>query len=205
MVMDAADPSRETNRLHVSTLLVASERALVNALDELGFAENDDRVIEHEGRFAFITCSHDPDCDDLFALITELAARGETWELQFRIDTGESRAIFQRFSRHQPVEAVDAPVPPEPATSTGDLPVLDLDTEKGKSKLVKTLNRIDPAEVFVTLGSNSAGRAVAVIVRRNPRGAIASAEGADEASLRAAIREILPTVMFSVAMKPPFG
>src|SRR5436305_520278 len=67
--MDALDPSRETAKLHVSTLLVASERALVNALDELGFAENDDRVIEHEGRFAFITCSHDADCDDLFALI----------------------------------------------------------------------------------------------------------------------------------------
>src|SRR5579863_9740862 len=153
MTMDAADPSRESARLHVSTLLVASERALVNALDELGFAENDDRVIEHEGRFAFITCSHDPDRDDLFALISELAARGETWELQFRIAT--------------------------------------------------VLNRVDPAEVFVTLSSNTAGRALAVIVRRNPRGAIGSAEGADEASLRAAIREILPTVMFSVAMKPP--
>ncbi len=201
--MDAVDPSRETSRLHVSTLLVASERALVNALDELGFAENDDRVIEHEGRFAFITCSHDPDCDDLFALITELAARGETWELQFRIDTSESRAIFQRFSRHQPVEAVEAPVPPEPPPSTGDLPMLDLDTEEGKSQLTKTLSRIDPAEVFVTLGLTPAGRAVAVIVRRNPRGAIVSAEGADESSLRASIREILPTVMFSVAMKPP--
>jgi hypothetical protein len=205
MTMDAADPSREPARLHVSTLLVASERALVNALDELGFAENDDRVIEHEGRFAFITCSHDPDCDDLFALITELAARGETWELQFRIDTGESRAIFQRFSRHQPVEAVEAAVPPEPAPATGDLPVHDLDTDKGKTGIAKLLSRIDPAEVFVTLGSTAAGRALAVIVRRNPRGAIGSAEGADEASLRAAIREILPTVMFSVAMKPPSG
>ena len=203
--MDAADPSREAARLHVSTLLVASERALINALDELGFAENDDRVIEHEGRFAFITCSHDPDCDDLFALITELASRGETWELQFRIDTGESRAIFQRFARHQPVEAIEAAVPPEPAPTTGDLPVHDLDTDKGKAGLAKALSRIDPAEVFVTLGSNAAGRALAVIVRRNPRGAISSAEGADEASLRAAIREILPTVMFSVAMKPPSG
>jgi len=165
-------------------------------------AENDDRVIEHEGRFAFITCSHDPDCDDLFALITELAARGETWELQFRIDTGENRAIFQRFSRHQPVEAVEAAVPPEPASSTGDLPVLDLDSEKGKARIAKMLNRVDPAEIFVTIGSNAAGRAVAVIMRRNPRGAIAMAEGADEASLRASIREVLPTVMFSVAMKP---
>ncbi len=203
--MDAPDPSRETSRLHVSTLLVASERALINALDELGFAENDDRVIEHEGRFAFITCSHDPDCDDMFALISELAARGETWELQFRIDTGESRAIFQRFARHQPVEAIDAPVPPEPAPATGDLPVHDLDTDQGRKQLAKALGRIDPAEVFAILGSNTAGRATALILRRNPRGAIASAEGADEASLRATIREILPTVMFSVAMQPPKG
>ena len=200
--MDAVDPARESSRLHVSTLLVASERALVNALDELGFAENDDRVIEHEGRFAFITCSHDADCDDLFALISELAARGETWELQFRIDTAEGRAIFQRFARHQPVEAIDAAVPPEPAPSSADLPAHDLDTEKGRAALKKALARVDPAEVFVTLGSKE-GRATATILRRNPRGAIACAEGTDEASLRAAIREMLPTVMFSVAMKPP--
>ena len=201
--MDAVDPSRETSRLHVSTLLVASERALVNALDELGFAENDDRVIEHEGRFAFITCSHDADCDDLFALISELAARGETWELQFRIDTAEGRAIFQRFARHQPVEAIDAAVPPDPAPPSADLPAHDLDTEAGRATLKKALTRVDPAEVFVALGSNKDGRATATVMRRNPRGAIASAEGADEASLRAAIREMLPTVMFSVAMKPP--
>jgi hypothetical protein len=202
--MDAVDPSRESSsRLHVSTLLVASERALVNALDELGFAENDDRVIEHEGRFAFITCSHDADCDDLFALISELAARGETWELQFRIDTGEGRAIFQRFARHQPVEAIDAIVPPDPGPPSADLPAHDLDTEEGRATLKKALTRIDPAEVFVTLGSNKEGRATATVLRRNPRGAIAGAEGADEASLRAAIREMLPTVMFSVAMKPP--
>lgn len=203
--MDAVDPSRESSRLHVSTLLVASERALVNALDELGFAENDDRVIEHEGHFAFITCSHDPDCDDLFALISELAARGETWELQFRIDTAEGRAIFQRFARHQPVEAVEAAVPPEPLPSSGEVPIYDLDSEKGRATLAKSLGRVDPAEVFVTLSSNSAGRASATILRRNPRGAIACAEGADEAKLRTAIRELLPTVMFSVAMKPPGG
>ena len=57
----------------------------------------------------------------------------------------------------------------------------------------------------MTIGSNAAGRATAVVMRRNPRGAIAVAAGADEASLRAAIREILPTVMFSVAMKPSRG
>ena len=93
--MDAPYASRDNARLHVSTLLIATSRALNNALDQLGFAENDDRVIEHEGKLAFIVCSHDADCDDLFALITELSARGESWELQFRIDTGENRAIFQ--------------------------------------------------------------------------------------------------------------
>jgi hypothetical protein len=203
--MDAADSSntQESAKLHVSTLLVASERALSNALDELGFAQDDDRIIEHEGRLAFITCSHDPDCDDLYALISELAARGETWELQFRIDTGEGRAIFQRLARHQPVEAVDAQLPPETVASAEELPPHDLDTDAGRAKLKKALGRIDPAEVFVTIGSNQAGGASAVVLKRNPRGALAVAVGADEASLRSAIREILPTVMFSVAMKPP--
>ena len=42
--MDAADNTTtpENAKLHVSTLLVASERALSNALDELGFAQDDD-------------------------------------------------------------------------------------------------------------------------------------------------------------------
>jgi len=203
--MDAVDTTRENAKLHVSTLLVASERALSNALDELGFPESDDRVIEHEGRLAFITCSHDPDCDDLYALISELAARGETWELQFRIDTGEGRAIFQRLARHQPVEAVDALLPPETATAAEELPPHELETEAGRAKLKKALQRVEQGEVFVTIGSTPAGRASAVVVRRNPRGAIAVAAGADEASLRAALREILPTVMFSVAMKPSAG
>lgn len=203
--MDAADTPQETAKLHVSTLLVASERALNNALEELGFADDDDRVIEHEGRLAFITCSHDPDCDDMFALISELAARGETWELQFRVDTGSGRAVFQRLARHQSVEAVDAVLPPETEQAAEDLPVHDLDTEAGRKTLRKALGRIDPAEVFATIGSNPAGRATAVVLRRNPRGTLALAEGSDEASLRGAIREILPTVMFAVAMKPPAG
>jgi hypothetical protein len=200
--MDAPDTSRDTARLHVSTLLVASERALTNALDELGFAEDDDRVIEHEGRLAFVTCSHDTDCDDLFTLVAELGTRGETWELQFRVDTGEGRAIFQRLARHLPVEAIDAVLPPEASPATEELPLHDLETEPGRKALRKALTRIDPAEVFVTIGSNQAGRASATVMRRAPRAAIAMAQGADEASLRGAIREILPTVMFSVAMKP---
>src|SRR5216683_1488353 len=175
--MDAADNATDSAKLHVSTLLIASERALTNALEELGFAEDDDRVIQHEGRLAFLTCSHDPDCDDLFALISELAARGETWELQFRVDTGEGRAVFQRLARHQSVEALDAELPPDTEESDKELPVHDVDADSG--------------------------RATAVVLRRNPRRALAMASGADEASLRAAIREILPTVMFAVAMKPP--
>ena len=75
---EAPDAGR---RLHVTVLLVASRRALDNALEELGFAEDDDRVIEHDGRLAFLTCTHEEDCDDLFALITELSARGDSWEL----------------------------------------------------------------------------------------------------------------------------
>ena len=126
--MEAADNATDSTKLHVSTLLIASERALTNALEELGFAEDDDRVIQHEGRLAFLTCSHDPDCDDLFALISELAARGETWELQFRVDTGEGRAVFQRLARHQSVEALDAELPPDTEESDKELPVHDVDT-----------------------------------------------------------------------------
>src|SRR5687768_3676854 len=88
----APEPGR---RLHVTVLLVASRRALDNALGELGFAEDDDRIIEHDGRLAFLTCTHEDDCDDLFALITELSARGESWELQSRIDTEAGRAVYQ--------------------------------------------------------------------------------------------------------------
>ncbi len=203
--MDAPDASRDKARLHVSTLLIAASRALNNALDQLGFPETDDRVIEHEGKLAFIVCSHDADCDDLFALITELSARGESWELQFRIDTGENRAIFQRLARHDRVEAVDSALPPEDNPETRDLPSHDLDLETGRANLRRILKKTDPAEVFVTIGSNPAGRASATILRRNPRQALALAEGADEASLRAAIRELLPTVMFAVTMKPAGG
>ncbi len=201
--MDAADNPAESAKLHVSTLLIASERALTNALDELGFAQDDDRVVQHEGRLAFLTCSHDPDCDDLFALISELAARGETWELQFRIDTGEGRAVFQRLARHQSVEAVDAELPPETEETGKELPVHDLDSDAGRATLRKALNRVDPASVFATIRSGPGGRAMATILRRSPRRALASAAATDEAALRAAIRDILPAVMFSVAMKPP--
>src|SRR6516225_3583769 len=91
--MAEKDPAESGRGLHVTTLLVASRRALDNALAELGFAEDDDRVVEHDGRLAFLTCSHEEDCDDMFALITELSARGESWELQSRIDAGWPRDL----------------------------------------------------------------------------------------------------------------
>lgn len=200
--MEPAGNPVDGGKLHVSTLLIASERALTNALEELGFAEDDDRVVQHEGRLAFLTCSHDSDYDDLFALISELAARGETWELQFRVDTGEGRAVFQRLARHQPVEAVDAELPPETEEADKELPVHDLDEERGRAQLKKALNRVDAAGVFATIRSGPGDRATAVILRRNPRRALAMAQAADEASLRSAIREVLPNVMFSVTMKP---
>ena len=112
---EAADPGR---RLHVTVLLVASRRSLDNALEELGFAEDDDRIIEHDGKLAFLTCTHDDDCDDLYALISELSSRGESWELQSRIDTEAGRAVYQSLARHRPVEAVDAAVEEEPHRRT---------------------------------------------------------------------------------------
>src|SRR5258708_36672811 len=107
---DAEGEAQDTRRLHVTVLLVASRRALDMALNELGFLEDDDRVIEHDGRLAFLTCTHETDCDDLFALISALSARGESWELQSRIDTEGGRVIYQSLSRHRPARAIDAPL-----------------------------------------------------------------------------------------------
>src|SRR6185312_17053219 len=126
--MAEKDPAESGRRLHVTTLLVASRRALDNALAELGFAEDDDRVVEHDGRLAFLTCTHEDDCDDMFALITELSARGETWELQSRIDTEAGRAIYQSLARHRSVEAIDAAVDEEAEPEAADSPPHDIET-----------------------------------------------------------------------------
>ena len=103
------------------------------------------------------------------------------------------------------MEAVDAELPPETEETDKELPVHDVDADGGRAALKKALNRVDPAGVFATIRSAAGGRAVAVILRRNPRRALAMASAADEATLRAAIREVLPNVMFSVAMKPTGG
>jgi hypothetical protein len=189
---------------HVMTLLVASHRALNNALDDLGFEENDDRIVEHDGRLAFVTCSHEPDCDDLFALIAELAARGENWELLSRIDGEGKEVTFHSLARQRPVEAVETELAEEMATAAeADIAVHDLDTDSGVEKLRGELSRLDPATLFVSLGSGAEGQVMARIIQRTPRRTLAIAKGPDEARMRNVIREILPTVMFDIAMKPP--
>lgn len=201
--MAEKDPAESGRRLHVTTLLVASRRALDNALAELGFAEDDDRIVEHDGRLAFLTCSHEEDCDDLFALISELSARGESWELQSRIDAEAGRAIYQSLARYRPVEAIDAPVEEEPEAEAGDTPLYDIESAEGLQALRRVLRRVEPADAFATIRPDRDGRATARVLRRGSRRVIVAATAADEARLRSVIREILPNVMFDVAMKPP--
>lgn len=198
------DPEKqpEEARLHVTALLVASERALNNALDELGFAEDDDRIVEHEARLAFVTCTHETDCDDLFALIAELAARGESWELQFRIDTGKEKAIYQNLARHRPVEAFDIAVSEQTAEPSDDVPAHDLETDGGRAAFKRAVKNVNGGDVFATIAPTRDGRAFARILKRSPRRVLVAAVASDEAKLRGAIREYLPTVMFSVDMKP---
>src|SRR3954463_11639563 len=156
-------------RLHVTVLLVASRRALDNALGELGFAEDDDRIIEHDGRLAFLTCTHDDDCDDLFALISELSSRGESWELQSRIDTESGRAVYQSLARHRPVEAVDAAGEEEAEPEPGEAAAHDVESGEGLQALKKALRRIEPAEAFATIRPGRDGRVTARILRRGSR------------------------------------
>jgi hypothetical protein len=202
-MMADKDPAESGRRLHVTMLLVASRRALDNALAELGFPEDDDRVVEHDGRLAFLTCSHEEDSDDLFALVTELSARGESWELQSRIDTEPGKAIYQSLSRYRAVEAVDTVVEEEAETPGPEAPAYDVETAEGLQALKRVLKRIDPADAFATIRPGSDGRATARVLRRGSRRLLACAIAQDEATLRSVIREILPNVMLDVAMKPP--
>src|ERR1700681_715710 len=141
--MAEKDPAESGRRLHVTTLLVASRRALDNALSELGFAEDDDRIVEHDGRLAFLTLSHEEDCDDMFALISELSSRGESWELQSRIDAEAGRAIYQSLTRHRPVEAVDAAVEEEPEPEAGEAAAHDVENSEGLQALKRALRRVE--------------------------------------------------------------
>src|SRR5205814_10609029 len=137
--------------------------SLDNALEELGFAEDDDRIIEHDGKLAFLTCTHDDDCDDLYALINELSSRGESWELQSRIDTEAGRAVYQSLSRHRPVEAVDAAVEEEPEPEIGEAAAHDIENSEGLQALKRALRRVEPAEAFATIRPGRQGRVSARI------------------------------------------
>src|ERR1700676_4593420 len=139
---DEKDAPEALRRLHVTVLLVASRRALDNALSELGFADDDDRLIEHDGRLAFLTCTHDEDCDDMFALISELSARGEGWELQSRIDTEAGRAVYQSMARFRPIEAVDTALEEEAEPDAAEAPAHDIETLEGLEALKKSLRRV---------------------------------------------------------------
>ncbi|HVJ55182.1 MAG TPA: hypothetical protein VM689_22165 [Aliidongia sp.] len=191
--------------MHVNAVLIASSRAMTNALDALGFPEEDDRLVEQDGRLGFMTCSHEVDCDDMFALITELSTRGETWEIQFRIDVEPSRAIFHVLSRHRPVAALEQELDPLEEGGETDKPSLgthDLDTAPGGASFRREMRRIKAADVFAEIGSGRDGRAHARIVQRNPRRLLAEATAADEPALRVTLREVIPNVMFSVGRGP---
>ena len=103
----------------MTAVLVASVRAMSNALDALGFAEDDDRIVEQDGRFGFVTCSHEPDCDDMFALIAELSSSGETWEIQFRADLAPDRVLSHTLSRHRSIVAHEQQVVPHSGDGAG--------------------------------------------------------------------------------------
>ena len=179
--MAEKDPAESGRRLHVTTLLVASRRALDNALSELGFAEDDDRIVEHDGRLAFLTCSHEEDCDDMFALISELSSRGESWELQSRIDAEAGRAIYQSFARHRPVEAVDAAVEDEAGAGHPRSRRCTMSRPpRGWQALKRMLKRIEPADAFATIRAGRDGRATARVLRRGSRRLLAAATAADE-------------------------
>ena len=191
--------------IHVTAVLVASERAMLNALDALGFPEEDDRIVEQDGRFGFVTGSHEHDCDDMFALIGELSSSGETWEIQFQAHLAPDRVLSHTLSRHRSIVAHEQQLlahSGEVAGSEGPgLPVRDLDTSQGKNDFRRAMRGVKPTDVFAEIGAGPDGRARASIVRRNPRGVLAEAAGADEPSLRAALREAIPELIFTVSRR----
>ena len=210
--MSVSGPSDGTERpetppapMHVNAILMASSRAMSNALDALGFPEEDDRVVEQDGRLGFMTCTHEADCDDMFALISELAARGETWEIQFRVDISPTTAIFHTLSRSRPIAAVEHAVELPEEEGTPGVPAFgshDLDTAPGGAAFRREMRRIKAADVFAEIGAGRDGRAHARIVQRNPRRLLAEASASDEPALRTTLREAIPNVMFSVGRSP---
>jgi len=191
--------------LHVTSVLVASIRAMSNALDNLGFPEEDDRVVDQDGRLGFVTCSHEADCDDMFALIAELSSAGETWEIQFQTDLAPERVLSMTLSRHRAVVAHEQEVAAEPddAGAKPQAPVYDLDDGVGQVQFQRAVRGAKPSEIFAEIVAGPDGRARARIVQRAPRRVLAEAAAADEPALRAALREAIPKLMFTVGRRGP--
>jgi hypothetical protein len=203
---DADGGDAHLTPIHVTAVLVASVRAMSNALDSLGFAEEDNRIVEQDGRFGFVTCSHEQDCDDMFALIAELSSSGETWEIQFQADLAPGRVLSHTLSRHRSIVAHEQVLPhshDEAVSKDPELPVQDLDTSQGKNDFQRAMRGVKPTDVFAEIGAGPDGRARASIVRRNPRRVLAEAAGADEPSLRAALRDAIPKLIFTVSRRVP--
>jgi hypothetical protein len=193
--------------IHVTAVLIASMRAMSNALDALGFPEEDNRIVEQDDRLGFVSCSHERDCDDMFALIAELSSSGETWEIQFEVDLAGDKVLSHTLSRHRPIVAHEQQIPPAssgmPGTEGPALPLHDLDTEPGKSGFHRAMRGVKPADIFAEIGAGPDGNAHASIVQRNPRRVLAEAAASDEPALRAALREAIPKLMFTVTRRVP--
>jgi len=192
--------------LHVTSVLVASIRAMSNALDTLGFPEEDDRVVDQDGRLGFVTCSHEADCDDMFALIAELSSAGETWEIQFQTDLAPEKLLSLTLSRHRAIVAHEQELPAEQAdsgTKGPQLPIYDLDDGVGQVQFQRAVRGAKPSEIFAEIVAGPDGRARARIVQRAPRRVLAEAAAADEPALRAALREAIPKLMFTVGRRGP--
>src|SRR5512147_3001488 len=167
---DADGADAQLTPIHVTAVLVASVRAMSNASDALGFSESDDRIVEQDGRFGFVTCSHEDDCDDIFALIGELSSSGETWEIQFQADLAADRLLSHTLSRHRSIVAHEQQVVPHSGDGSGskgpELPVQDLDTSQGKNDFQRAMRGVKPTDVFAEIRAGRDGRARASIVRR---------------------------------------
>ena len=143
----------------------------------------------------------------MFALIAELSSSRETWEIQFQADLAPDRLLSHTLSRHRSIVAHEQQVVPHSGDAAGskgpELPVQDLDTSEGKNDFRRAMCGVKPTDVFAEIGAGPDGRARASIVQRNPRRVLAEAAGADERLLRAALREAIPKLIFTVSRRVP--
>ena len=155
-----------------------------------------------------MTCTHEADCDDMPALISELVARGETWEIQFRrrclADDGDLSHAVAPF---RPIAAVEHAVNlPEEEGSPGVLAFgsHDLDTALGGAAFRREMRRVKAADAFAEIGAGRDGRGSPCPDRsaQPVPPARREASASDEPALRTTCAEAIPNVMFSVGRSP---